>query len=216
MSKTSKSNSSQSGTFSISGGPTATYNKGNVSYNMNPEMQSVYNYAQSALANGLPSLNVFSQENLETLSKEVDAYKQVALKQLNDVYTPMLAETRNDAAKRFGNLDNSVYLQNLDAVENKRKDAVATLSQELAAKQSDLVNEQLENRYNYLNFMNNLQNQITNNALSATGLANSSANMYGQYVNTNNNSNSVNLANLSKLASVLADAGKVAGWFSKI
>ena len=215
MGKTSKSNKAQSGTFSISGGPVATYNKGNVDYKLNQELQSVYDYAQNALANALPSLNVFSQENLDTLNKEVDAYKQVALKQLNDVYTPMLAETRNDAAKRFGNLDNSVYLQNLDSVENKRKEAVSALSQDLAAKQSALINEQLENRYNYLNFMNNLQNQITNNALSATGLANSSAKMYGQYLN-GNTSGVANLANLSKLASVLTDAGKVAGWFTKI
>ena len=51
MGKTSKSNKAQSGTFSISGGPVATYNKGNVDYKLNQELQSVYDYAQNALAN---------------------------------------------------------------------------------------------------------------------------------------------------------------------
>lgn len=206
-----------SGTFSISGGPQATYGSGNSSFKLNDTQQQAYNYAQNEFTKGLSSLNVFSPETMNQINSEVNAYKQKMLKELDSLYTPMIQNTTNDAARRFGNLDNSVFLNNLNSVENKRSQAAATAAENIAAKQSSLISQELQNRYNYLNFLNSYQNQIFNNALSATGLANSSANMmnnqyqtaYNSYANSQRN----NAFDLSQLTGLLGQAGTIAGMF---
>jgi len=207
-----------SGTFSISGGPSATYGNGNTSFKLNETQQEAYNYAQSEFTKGLSSLNVFSPETMKQINNEVDAYKQKTLKELDSIYTPMLQNTMNDAARRFGNLNNSVYLHNLNSLEDKRAQASATAAENIAAKQSSLISQELQNRYNYLNFLNSYQNQIFNNALSATGLANSSANMmnnqyqtaYNAYASSQRNNNNFDL---SQIGGLLSQAGTIAGMF---
>lgn len=203
-----------SGKFSISGGPSATYGNGNSSFKLNETQQQAYNYAQNEFANGLQSLNVFSPETIKQLNSEVDAYKQKTLNELDSIYTPMLQSTTNDAAKRFGNLDNSVFLNNLNTVENKRSQAVANAAENIAAKQSSLISQELQNRYNYLNFLNSYQNQIFNNALSATGLANSSANtLNNQYQTAYTYANQQNNFKLSDLTNLITQASTLTGLF---
>ncbi len=203
-----------SGSFSISGGPSASYNKGNSSFKLNDIQQQAYDYAQSEFANNLASLNVFSPETMNQINSEVDAYKQKILKELDSIYTPMVQQTTNDAARRFGNLDNSVFLNNLNSVEDQRAQAAANAAENIAAKQSSLIAQELQNRYNYLNFLNSYQNQIFNNALNAAGQANSSANMlsnqyqtaYANYANSQNNN-----FDIGKVATLVGQAGAIAG-----
>lgn len=203
--------------FSISGGPSAAYNDGNSTYKLNETQQQAYNYAQNEFTKGLSSLNVFSPETMNQINSEVNAYKQQMLQELDSLYTPMIQNTTNDAARRFGNLDNSIFLNNLNAVENKRSQAAATVAENVAAKQSSLISQELQNRYNYLNFLNSYQNQIFNNALSATGLANSNANaLNNQYQTAYNayaNSQLNNGFNLNQLTSLLGQAGTITGMF---
>ncbi len=186
MSKlTKKSTTTPSGSLSISGGPTATYKNGKTSYSLTPDQQKAFDYAQKSFAEQLGSINVFSEDTQKQLNNQVNAYKQNALKELDALYAPMIKNVREDSAKRFGNLDNSVFMNNLYTVESNRADAMNNLVQDVSAKQNELINEELQNRYNYLNFINNYQNQILNNALSLAGLANSSANLNGQYMTQN-------------------------------
>lgn len=197
MSKTTKSSASNyvmpTGSVKISGGPTATYQKGNTTYNLSADQQRAFNYAQKSFADKLGSINVFSDETQNQLQNQVNAYKQNALSELNAIYSPMLKNVREDSARRFGNLDNSVFLDNLNAVEENRANALSTLAQNIVAKQNELVNDELQNRYNYLNFLNSYQNQIMNNALNLSNLANNSAKINGQYMaQNNNNSNNLN------------------------
>ena len=186
MSKlTKKSTTTPSGSLSVSGGPTATYKKGKTTYTLSENQQKAFDYAQKSFAEQLGSINVFSEDTQKQLNNQVNAYKQNALKELDALYAPMLKNVREDSAKRFGNLDNSVFMNNLYTVESNRADAMNNLVQDVSAKQNELINEELQNRYNYLNFINNYQNQILNNALSLAGLANSSANLNGQYMTQN-------------------------------
>lgn len=204
-----------SGTFSISGGPSATYSNGKSNYKLNDAQQQAYDYAQNEFLNGLQSLNVFSPETMKQLNSEVNAYKQKTLNELDSIYTPMLQNTTNDAAKRFGNLDNSVFLNNLNTVENKRSQAVANAAENIAAKQSSLISQELQNRYNYLNFLNSYQNQIFNNALSASGIANSAANTLSNQYQTAYNAyaNQRNAFNLGDLTNLITQANTITGLF---
>ena len=82
------------------------------------------------------------------------------------------------------------------------------MAQNIVAKQNELINDELQNRYNYLNFMNAYQNQVMNNALNFSNLANSTANLNGQYLtqnakNVQNNSVTDWLAAAAAIAKVL-------------
>ena len=68
-------------------------------------------------------------------------------------------------------LNNSVFFDNLNSIEKNRANAISDLAQDIEAQRSDLFNNELSKRYNYLNFMNDLQNQITDNILNYLGVA---------------------------------------------
>lgn len=213
MSKNSKKTTTvnPTGSIGISGGPSATYSNGNSTLKLNAAQQKAYDYAQQSFADNLNSINVFSPEVYNQLKSQVDAYKNNALDQLNDIYTPMLESVRNDSAKRFGNLDNSVFLHNLDSLENKRAKAVSSLAQDVASKQDELIREQLQDRYDYLNFLNSYQNQVLNNALNIASMANSSADLSGKYQLANvQNATKASDAEAQKMAELVNMAAKIA------
>jgi len=153
----------------------------NSNYNMSDSEKAIYEYAQSTLANILPQVNTFLPETLNSLQSQIDAYTNQGTKTINNVYSPMLKNLQNDIASRFGNFDNSIFMDNLNGIESKRGDAVSAFAQDVMAKKSELVNNELQNRYSYIDLLNTMQNQPTQNALSFINSAlggSSSANSY--------------------------------------
>lgn len=74
-------------------------------------------------------------------------------------------------------------MDNLNDIEENRAAAISDLAQDIEAQRSSLYNNELTQRYNYLNFLNDIQNQINNNALNYMGLSQSnsaSGNSYNQ------------------------------------
>ncbi len=206
------------GTVSINGTKKADISKkGNSvdsNYNMNDYEKTVYDYAQKSLAQNLPNLNVFNDNVKKGLDSQLEAYKNQALNTLNSLYQPMIKNLTNDIASRFGNVDNSMFLDNLNSIENNRAKAMSDLVQDIQMYRNDLYNNELANRYNYLNLLNTLVNGSNNNALNylSSALSNSNAgNAYNQSVanllnsaNRGGTSNSItNLNNLSTLASLI-------------
>lgn len=208
MSKTTKTSAQNyvnpTGSISVSGGPNVTYKNGNTNYVLNSAQQETFDYAQNAFKDGLQSINVFSPETQKQLTNQVNAYKQNALSELESLYSPMLKSVREDSAKRFGNIDNSEFLNNLNSVEKNRAHALAKLEQNISAMQNELINEELKNRYNYLNFINSYQNQVLNNALNFSNLANSNANLNGQYQAQNVKTNANNFDNMLAMAALVS------------
>lgn len=200
MSKTTKqpSNlSSNSSSVYLNGMPKMqTVNNSNGSiysnYTMSPWETMAYEYSQKEFANNLPNINVFSKETLKNLSDQIDAYKAQGIKQINDIYSPMLKNLQNDVASRFGNLDNSIFLDKLNNIEDKRADSVNALSQDISAKSQELTQNELMNRYNYLNFLNNYQNQFLQNATGMMNATQGGLNSNLAFMK-NNASNSSNL-----------------------
>src|SRR5574344_49013 len=190
MSKTSSSSSSPSiagNNISVNGFPTISSNFANgtlnSSYNMNDAQKAIYDYSQNTLANILPQLNTFSPEVQNTMNSELTAYVRNGVNDINSIYTPMISSLENDVASRFGNLDNSVFLDKLSGIENKRADAINSFAQDILSKQTSLQNQKLAQQYDYVNLLNNLQNQGYANALSSLNLS------------MNGNSNANNLYN---------------------
>ena len=165
----SSSPSSVSSSVKINGqtkAKTTTYSNGSSStnYYMSPYEQEAYSHAQSQFAQGLKNINVFSPETLKELNDGVEAYKNKGIKQINQIYDPMLNKLQDNIASRFGNLDNSIFLDRLKQIENGRADSISALAQDITSRGQQLKQNELAERYDYLSFLNNYQNQIYQNA----------------------------------------------------
>lgn len=167
MSKTSKSSGNN---ISINGqSKVSSYNDGNTTYtnyNMSDAEKAVYDYAQNALKNNVSQVNVFSPDTLKNMQSQINAYTKKGQDVINNTYTPQITSLKNDIASRFGNLDNSSFLNNLNSITDKQAQAESSLAQDVTAKQNELVSDELQQRYNFLNFMNDLQNQVNDNVLN--------------------------------------------------
>ncbi len=195
------------------------YKKGNTvysDYKMSDNEKKIFDYAQNSFLQNLPNVNIFSEDVQKNLQNQIDAYAQKGVETIDKYYTPMISNLKNDIASRFGNFDNSVFMNNLSDLENNRADAMSALSQDVLAKRDELVSNELINRYNYLNFLNNVQNQSTanilnylvqaaNNAESGTAYNQNKANVYQNAANANQNQY-LNLA-----SAILASSGNPYG-----
>lgn len=154
-------------------------------YDMSTNEEAIYNYALSTLAGILPQLNTFDSNTVSSINSQVDAYKNQGIKSINDTYSPMISNLQNDIASRFGNLDNSIFTDNLDAIESKRSDAVSSFAQDVLAKQSGLESDELTKRYALVELLSGLANDTYSNALSTISTA------LGGSSNANNYNNNV-------------------------
>ena len=173
------------GVVSVNGQQIASAKKkGNAiqsSYNMNPNEKNIFDFAQQNILNSLPNLNVFSDATVNSINSQLDAYRNQGIKEINNTYLPMIKNLKNDIAGRFGNLNNSAFMNNLNSIENNRSDAISNLANNLLMQKNNLYDNELQRRYSYLNFLNNLQNQINNTALSYLHLAQSGSNAGNSY-----------------------------------
>ncbi len=193
MGKSSKASFS-SGTVNVNGQTKAsTYKRGKnvvTDYYMSPDEKRAYEYAQKSFADNLPQLNVFDENTQKNLQNQLNAYTAQGQKAINNMYKPMLENLKTDIASRFGNFDNSVFMDNLNNIESKRSDSMSTLAEGIMAKQSELVNDELSRRYNYMNFLQDIQNQANSNIFNFGGMsqANSSAGTSFSNANTSRKS----------------------------
>lgn len=204
------------GSVSLNGNKKATVSRDcngiNSNYDMDIYEQQVYDYARKNLAQNLPNLNVFDNDTKKDIKAQVEAYKQKAMQSLNEMYQPMLKSLTNNVASRFGNTDNSAFLEGLNSLENYRAGALASIAQDTQAKQSELFNNELSNRYNYINLLNSLVNGANSNALSylSSALSNSNAgnfynsNLFNQQLTNAMNTAKANNDNMANLQAALA------------
>jgi len=193
MGKTS-SPSYSNGYVNVNGSNVASnYRSGNniySSYNMSDAEKQIYDYAQNSFLSNLPNVNVFSEDTINQLQNQLGAYTNQGLKLINNTYTPMLNNMKTDIASRFGNFDNSVFMDNLNKIESNRSDSMSAFAQDIMAKQNELYNDELSRRYDYMNFLLGTQNNIDSNILNYLGLASQNSNMGNTYNTTSSKYNS--------------------------
>ena len=169
---------------------------------MNEYEKALYDYAQKTLAETVPNVNTFSADTLNNIQAQLDAYQNQGMQSINNLYAPLLNNLKTDIASRFGNLDNSMFLNNLNNIENVRSNAMAQLAENLLLKRNELVNNELANRYNFINLLNNLQNQGNSNALNTLSAALNLANsVKGMTTNASSQSSALNLQTMLGLMS---------------
>lgn len=139
----------------------------NSDYDMSDSEAAIYNYALDTLANILPSVNTFDNDTLSSIKSQVDAYKNSGIQNINDLYNSDLQDLENDAVSRFGNLDNSIFADNLSDLESERSGAVSSFAQDVLSKQSELESDELTKRYALIQLLSGLSEDIYGNALDA-------------------------------------------------
>lgn len=140
-------------------------------YDMSGNEADIYNYALSTLANILPQLNTFTPETVSSIQSSVDAYKNSGVESINSLYNSSLKNIENDAVSRFGNLDNSAFVDNLNNIESERSKAVSSFAQDVLAKQGQLESDELTKRYALAEFLNGIANNTYDKALKAINVA---------------------------------------------
>lgn len=212
-----------SGVVSINGQEKAShYKKGNTvytNYNMSDREKQIFDYAQNSFLENLPNVNVFSADTQKSLQNQLNAYTQKGLDTINSYYTPMLSNLKDDIASRFGNFDNSVFMDNLSSIESNRADAMSGLAQDILAKQNELILDELNKRYNYLNFLGNVQNQSTANVLNYMQQAtnnSSSGNSFNQQAAQNSYNPFDNFANTASAIFSFIPQTKATGTVTKL
>lgn len=143
----------------------------NATYNMSDNEKAIYNYAMTTLASILPQINTFDTNTISNLQSEVNAYKEQGLSEINNSYNNSLTNLENDAVSRFGNLDNSIFKDNLGKIASERADAVSSFAQDVLSKQSDLESDELTKRYNLINLLTGVSDDIYSNALKTISTA---------------------------------------------
>ena len=180
----------------------AQRNKNNTvssSYTMNDTEKSIYDGIQSNLSTSLQDLFSISDEKQKQWDEQMNSYKQSGIQNIEDIYTPMQTALKNDIASRFGNFDNSIFMDNLNNIADNKAQAVADLSEALLQKQDELYTTEMANRLNYISLLSNLNTTMNNNMLSYMQLANANsasgnsynanayqASLYNPYANTLN------------------------------
>lgn len=140
-------------------------------YNMSNDESNIYNYALNTIANLLPQLNTFDSNTQNSIQSQVNAYKDSGIAGINEIYNPMISKLENDIASRFGNLDNSLFSDNLNDIESERAKAISSFAQDVLSKQSSLESDELTKRYALVEFLNGMANNTYDNALSAISAA---------------------------------------------
>lgn len=211
MGKSSKKYSG--GTVIVNGTPkVSTYKRKNnvyTTYNMSDAEKKAYDYAQNTFANNLKNLNVLDKNTQKNIDKEINAYTANGQKIINNMYTPMINNLKNDIASRFGNFDNSIFMDNLKSIETNRADAVSSLAQDVLAKRSELVNNEMAQRYTYMSFLQDIQNQTNSTIMNLAGLSQQNSSMGNNFNSQQSSSSFSNYANLaSNLMTMFGTYGK--------
>ena len=208
MGKSSKYPSYSSGTIKVNGSTKAnTYKQGNnviTNYNMSDDEKRAYDYAQKSFADSLASVNVFDDDTKKNLQSQLEAYTLNGQKLINNMYEPMLDDLKTDIASRFGNFDNSVFMDNLNSIEANRAESINNLAQDVMAKRDELISNELAQRYTYLGFLQDVQNQMNSNLLnyaSASQANSASGNDYNARAYAANQASGSTFDNYANLAS---------------
>lgn len=184
------------GSVKVNGRTVATsYKNGNsinTNYNMSDLEKETYNKIQSGMSDSISNLLSVSEPQRQAWNDQLDAIAKQGIQNIENIYTPMETNLKNDIASRFGNFDNSVFMDKLSKITDNKAQAVADLTTNLQAAQDSLYANELSNRINIITLLNNLNSAMNNNMLNYTSAAaanSASGNNYNQnaYAAQNNN-----------------------------
>ena len=190
MGKFSKTKTPQysGGTIYVNGRKVASSHKNGNSidsnYYMSDTEKKTYDAVQNGIYNSLENLFDISDNQRTQWQDQLNAMRTQGIQNINDIYTPIEKNLRNNIASRFGNLDNSAFLDKLDTITDKKAKSIADLSNNLSLAQNNLYTQELNNRINTISFLQNLNSSINSNMLGFTNAAGSNSSAGTSYNNS--------------------------------
>lgn len=171
MGKSSKYPKYSTGNVTVNGRTVASVEKGkngaiNSNYNMTTAEKNLYDNLQKNLGSSVQNLFKITAADKKAWNQQLNAYKQQGINEINNIYTPMETNLKNDIASRFGNLDNSIFLDKLKNITDNKAKAVSDLSNNLALQQNQLYTKELQNRMNYISLLSGLRTAMDNKMFS--------------------------------------------------
>jgi len=188
MGKSSKSSypNYSSGSVTVNGREIAKATKNNdgtvsSSYYMTPDEKKFYDGVQSNLTNSVYNLFNITDSDKKKWNETLDVYKNQGIDEINNIYTPMQTALKNDVASRFGNIDNSVFLDRLENITDNKAKAVASLSNSIIEKQNELYTNEMKNRMNYISLLSGLNEGMNSQIFNYMNMAKSNAESGNNY-----------------------------------
>ena len=175
------------------------------------------NKLQNLLNQYEDSINIFSPELTSQMESIANAKKKSALDDFQAIYEPAARSAREDYFARLGTLDSTAYMDRYNALEGTRAKAYADIENDYIANLDTLKNNELSQRYAYLNYLQNGLNSINNLNNSYLNTINS---LSSNYTNNYNNylgrmySNQTNNNTFDWLGSATDIAGAATSLFS--
>ena len=157
------------------------------------------------ISEGLSKINTFSPDTIKEFEKIAQAKKQRAIDEYDAEYEPKYRANMEDFFSRLGTLDSTAYLDSVNSLESGRRRAYSDISRDYIANIDTLKQNELQNRYAYLNYLQNALNSTTSNTdnylnslLPASSSYNKDRNNY--YLNGAKSSNNTNYLGLGSQA----------------
>ncbi len=134
------------------------------------------------------SINVFSPELEAQFENIAQAKKNEAISNFNSMYEPAVRNAREDYFDRLGTLDSTAYLDRYNALESTRGQAYADIANDYVANLEELKNNELSNRYAYLDYLqsglNDIETQNSNYMSTINSLSSNYTNNYNNYLSS--------------------------------
>lgn len=161
----------------------------NVSYNLSDEDLARKNNLKNQLQMYEQNINAFSPQIQRQFEDIAGARRDKAIDQFNDIYEPSERQTREDYFSRLGTLDSTAYLDRQNDLEKTKANAYSDIAKDYVANLDSLKQNELANRYQYLNYLNS---GISGYDALANAYTSAIANMGNAY---NSGLNNFNLSN---------------------
>lgn len=175
-------------------------------YLESPEEKALKKWRQEQVSQFEPQINVFSPELQKTWDDIASSRKTQSMDQFNSLWDPVSRKTREDLWSRgLGNSSIAADTQrNQDQIKAK---ALEDIANKYVADKQNLQNNELSNRYMYLNYLNGGLENMTQDAFSAmtSGLLNSNS--------ANNNNTEIWKTMLDQYNRTNQDKNQKRGWF---
>ena len=105
-------------------------------------------------------------------------------------------------------------MDNLSKIEDSRSKTISDFAQDVQTYRQDLVNNELANRYQYLDYLNNYRQQMLSNILNMLGASQNLSNLSNSYYSNLNNiyskeTNYNPIGDISSLVNTIGSAAQI-------
>jgi len=154
---------------------------------LSPEQEERMKAYEDIMHEYILNLDSLTPEYYEKKNATLEAMKNKGIQEINDTYLPMIEDLKNDIVSRFGTLNTSTFLDNLNDIEKHRSNAISDLETNLLLESSNMDKAEREEYLKYIALLNEIQNSTLDTYLDFLGLTNSSSKALGSFINKKSN-----------------------------